>query len=108
VSGVNPVTLTDIPVATALVAGLIDMVAAGAGNEPERLSYHASWQIWQPLGGGTPQPPSVVRINGGEDVFVTGTNSGLYLGAVSTARTPQPPVVPRANQAPDTSAARRL
>jgi hypothetical protein len=87
--------LTTGPAATALGAGLIDVVAAGAGNEPERLSYHAGWQIWQPLGGGTTQPPSVVPINGGEDVFVTGTNSGLYVGAVSTARTSQPTIVPR-------------
>ncbi len=74
--------LTGGPTATSLGAGLIDVVAAGAGNEPERLSYNAGWQIWQPLGGATTEPPAVVAFEGRDDVFATGTNNALWFGVV--------------------------
>jgi hypothetical protein len=100
--------LTTGPAATALGPSEIDVVAAGAANEPERLVYKGGWQLWQPLGGATPQPPSVVPFSGGEAVLVTGTDAGLWFGAVSTAGTPQVAGVVPATQAAGVSAARTL
>lgn len=80
--------LTTGPAATSLGTGLLDVVASGAAQEPERLSYSAGWQLWQPLHGATTQSPSVVPFNGGEDVLVTGTDNRLWIGSISTTGTP--------------------
>lgn len=80
--------LTTGPGATSLSTGLLDVVAAGAAQVPERLSYSAGWQLWQPLRGATTQSPALVPFNGGEDVFVTGTDNKLWFGAISTAAAP--------------------
>jgi hypothetical protein len=85
--------LTTGPAATSPGPGLIDVAAVGTGNVPERLPYNGGWQIWQPLGGATSQSPSVAPFRGGEDVFVTGTDGGLWFGAVATAGSPQPAAV---------------
>jgi hypothetical protein len=74
--------LTTGPAATSVGFHLLDVAAAGAGNEPERLPYSSEWQVWQPLGGATTQTPGIVPFRGGEDVFVTGTDSALWYGAI--------------------------
>jgi hypothetical protein len=76
--------LTSGPSATFLPNGLVDVVAAGSGGVPERLSFNGAWGLWQPLGGLTGLPPSVVPFNGGENVFVTGTDTALWFGSVSS------------------------
>jgi hypothetical protein len=75
--------LTTGPAAASLGVGLVDAVAAGAAQEPERLPFNSGWQFWQPLLKTTEQPPSVVPFNGGEDVFVAGSDGGLWFGSVS-------------------------
>ena len=75
--------LTAGPGATSLGTGLLDVVAVGAAQEPQRLPYNAGWQLWQPLHGATTQSPAVVPFNGGEDVFVTGTDNKLWFGSIS-------------------------
>jgi hypothetical protein len=74
--------LTTGPSATSLSSGLLDVVAAGAGAEPQRRPYNAGWQVWQPLLGATTQPPAVVPFQGGEDVFVAGTDNALWFGPI--------------------------
>ena len=92
--------LTSGPGATSLGGGLLDAVAEGSAGEPERLPYIGGWQTWQPLRGATSQAPAIVPFNGGEDVFVTGTDSRLWFGAVSpTGALPTRTTVPI--EAPD-------
>ncbi len=74
--------LTSGPSATSLGGGLLDVAAAGTSSEPERLPYNAGWQIWQPLGGTTPQTPAITPFQGGEDIFVTGTDNALWYGPI--------------------------
>jgi hypothetical protein len=100
--------LTTGPAATSLGVGLIDVAATGAGNEPERLPYNAGWQIWQPLGGTTQQPPSIVPFNGGEDVFATGTNGSLWYGSVSTTGLHQSGAAVPANRSASINSASKL
>jgi hypothetical protein len=69
--------------------GQVDVVSVEPRSVPQRFEYSGGWQNWQSLGGLTTEAPAIVALSPGtEDVFLAGTDSGLWLGVLSTGLQP--------------------
>jgi hypothetical protein len=94
------------PAATSASPGQVDVLGSEPGRVPLRFEYTGTWQNWQSLGGRTAQTPSVTAVSSNtEMVFATGTDSAVWVGALST--TPPAASTPRTS-APSQASATKL